>query len=151
MRKRDFSEGVHAGGISPAWPVGYDVFEPYYIEAERLFHVHGMRGDDPLELWSNAPYPHDPLSHEPKVAELAEQLRGIGRNPFHLPLGILLDEKSGKPTPTSICMRCCFFDGFPCLLNGKADAQSSASIRCLPASRGNLNSEEMHCCVWSVL
>ena len=40
-----------------------------------------------------------------------------------MPLGILLDEKDGAPTPTSICIRCDAFDGFPCLLNGKADAQ----------------------------
>jgi Choline dehydrogenase and related flavoproteins len=38
-------------------------------------------------------------------------------------LGILLDERDGKPTPTSVCIRCDAFDGFPCLLNGKADAQ----------------------------
>jgi choline dehydrogenase-like flavoprotein len=44
-------------------------------------------------------------------------------HPFHLPLGILLDEKDGKVTPTSRCIRCDAFDGFPCLLNGKADAQ----------------------------
>ena len=29
----------------------------------------------------------------------------------------------GKSTPTSICIRCDAFDGFPCPLNGKADAQ----------------------------
>ena len=46
-----------------------------------------------------------------------------GLHPFHLPLGILLDEKDGRPTPTSTCIRCDAFDGFPCLLNGKADAQ----------------------------
>ena len=40
FRERDFGEVVHAGGISPAWPLGYDVFEPYYAEAERLFHRH---------------------------------------------------------------------------------------------------------------
>lgn len=123
LRERDFGEVVHAGGISPAWPVGYDVFEPYYAEAERLFHVHGLRGEDPLEPRASGPYPHAPVSHEPKIAELAQDLKAIGLNPFHLPLGILLDEKNGKPTPTSICMRCSFFDGFPCLLNGKADAQ----------------------------
>ena len=44
-------------------------------------------------------------------------------HPFHLPLGILLDERDGKASPTSICIRCDAFDGFPCLLNGKADAQ----------------------------
>lgn len=123
LRERDFGEVVHAGGLSPAWPLGYEVFEPYYTAAERLFHVHGERGEDPLEPWSSAPYPHAPVSHEPKIEQLAAHLRGIGLHPFHLPLGILLDEKDGKPTPTSICMRCSFFDGFPCLLNGKADAQ----------------------------
>lgn len=123
LRERDFGEVVHAGGISPAWPLGYSAFEAYYTEAERLFHVHGQRGEDPLEPPATAPYPHPPVTHEPKIAELAEDLRRIGLNPFHLPLGILLDEKDGKPTPTSTCMRCSFFDGFPCLLNGKADAQ----------------------------
>jgi choline dehydrogenase-like flavoprotein len=123
LRERDFGEVVHAAGISPAWPLGYDELEPYYTEAERLFHVHGQRGEDPLEPWASAPYPHAPVSHEPKIAELADNLRGLGLHPFHLPLGILLDEKDGMPTPTSTCMRCSFFDGFPCLLNGKADAQ----------------------------
>ncbi len=123
LRERDFGEVVHAGGISPAWPLGYEAFEPYYGEAERLFHVHGQRGEDPLEPPSSTPYPHPPVSHEPKIGELAKDLRGIGLHPFHLPLGILLNEKDGKPTPTSTCMRCSFFDGFPCLLNGKADAQ----------------------------
>ena len=124
LRERDFGEVRHASGISPAWPIGYDVFEPYYTQAERLFHVHGQRGQDPLEPWSSTPYPFAPVQHEPKVAKLSEHLKGIGLNPFHLPLGILLDQKAdGTPTPTSTCMRCSFFDGFPCLLNGKADAQ----------------------------
>ncbi|MBV8769414.1 MAG: GMC family oxidoreductase, partial [Hyphomicrobiales bacterium] len=65
LRERDFGEVVHAGGISPAWPVSYEVFEPYYTQAERLFHVHGQRGEDPLEPWASAPYPHQPVSHEP--------------------------------------------------------------------------------------
>jgi choline dehydrogenase-like flavoprotein len=57
------------------------------------------------------------------VQGLSDSLAGIGLKPFHLPLGILLDERGGKPTPTSVCIRCSAFDGFPCLLNGKADAQ----------------------------
>jgi choline dehydrogenase-like flavoprotein len=40
-----------------------------------------------------------------------------------LPLGILLEEKGGKALHTSPCVRCPAFDGFPCLVNGKADAQ----------------------------
>jgi choline dehydrogenase-like flavoprotein len=124
LRERDFGEVVHAGGISPAWPLGYAEFEPYYTQAERLFHVHGQRGEDPLEPWASTPYPHPPVSHERKIAQLDADLRRIGLHPFHLPLGILLDERAdGGPTPTSTCMRCSFYDGFPCLLNGKADAQ----------------------------
>jgi choline dehydrogenase-like flavoprotein len=124
LRERDFEEIAHQDGISPAWPLKYDAFEPYYAEAEKLFHVHGKAGEDPTEPPRSGEFPYPAVSHEPKD-------RGTERpafrrrvcNPFHLPLGILLDEKDGKPTPTSICIRCDAFDGFPCLLNGKADAQ----------------------------
>jgi len=123
LRERDFEEIHHKDGISPAWPVGYDAFEPYYGEAERLFHVHGQRGEDPTEPRSTTEFPYPPVSHEPAIQALNDGLAREGLHPFHLPLGILLDEKDGKATPTSICIRCDTFDGFPCLLNGKADAQ----------------------------
>ena len=136
MRERDFDEVVHRDGLSPAWPLKYHAFEPYYAEAERLFHVHGLRGEDPTEPASSGPFPHPPVSHEPRIAALAESLAKDGLHPFHLPLGILLDEKDGKATPTSICIRCDAFDGFPCLLNGKADAQ----VVCVdPALRAHPN------------
>jgi choline dehydrogenase-like flavoprotein len=123
LRERDFAEVRHRDGISPAWPLAYEVFEPYYAQAEQLFHVHGQRGEDPTEPPSSGPFPFPAVSHEPAIQSLSDNLRADGLHPFHLPLGILLDEKNGKPTPTSICIRCDAFDGFPCLLNGKADAQ----------------------------
>ena len=49
LRERDFGEIRHPDGISPAWPVSYDAFEPYYQAAEELYHVHGLRGEDPTE------------------------------------------------------------------------------------------------------
>lgn len=123
LRERDFDEVRHKDGLSPAWPLKYDVFEPYYAEAERLFHVHGQRGEDPTEPPSSGPFPYPAVSHEPAIQALSDGLTRQGLHPFHLPLGILLDEKNGKPTLTSICIRCDAFDGFPCPLNGKADAQ----------------------------
>jgi choline dehydrogenase-like flavoprotein len=123
LRERDFDDIRHKDGVSPAWPLKYDAFEPYYAEAERLFHVHGQRGEDPNEPPSSGAYPYPPVSHEPRIQELSDSLAADGLHPFHLPLGILLDERNGRPTPTSICIRCDAFDGFPCLLNGKADAQ----------------------------
>lgn len=123
LRERDFDEVQHEDGISPAWPLKYAAFEPYYAQAEQLFHVHGARGEDPNEPPSSSTFPFPAVSHEPAIQSLSDALSANGLHPFHLPLGILLDEKNSKPTPTSICIRCDAFDGFPCLLNGKADAQ----------------------------
>ena len=41
---RDLGGIQHTGGISPAWPISYADMEPYYTQAEELFHVHGDLG-----------------------------------------------------------------------------------------------------------
>ena len=123
LRETDFGEIRHEDGISPAWPLPYAAFEKHYGEAEVLYHVHGQRGEDPNEPWSSTPYAFPPVSHEPRIAELSENFAGQGLHPFHLPLGIKLDERDGQVLPTSPCIRCDAFDGFPCAINAKADAQ----------------------------
>lgn len=123
LRERDFDAVEHTDGVSPAWPLKYGDFEAYYTLAERLFHVHGQRGEDPNEPSSSAPYPYPAVAHESRIEELRSMFAQEGLHPFHLPLGVLLDEKDGVPTPTSVWFRNDAFDGFPCLLNGKADAQ----------------------------
>ncbi len=60
LRERDFEEVRHAGGVSPAWPLSYADFAPWYDEAEALFHVHGRRGEDPLDPGTTA-YPFVPV------------------------------------------------------------------------------------------
>lgn len=123
LRAQDFDEIRHPDGISPGWPVKYDAFEPYYQAAEELYHVHGLRGEDPTEPPSKKPYAYPPLTHEPRIQELFDGLKREGHHPFHLPVGILLDEHDGHALPHSRCIRCNAFDGYPCLTNGKADAQ----------------------------
>jgi choline dehydrogenase-like flavoprotein len=120
LRKEDFGEMQHYDGLSPAWPVSYDEFEPYYTEAERMYHVHGARGEDPTEPWSSAPYPHPPVSHEPRIRKLADDLARAGYHPFHSPCGIMLNEAN---MPYSACVRCIDCDGFPCLVHAKSDAE----------------------------
>ncbi len=123
LRERDFDEVRHPDGVSPAWPLKYDVFEPYYQAAEELYHVHGLRGEDPTEPPAQRGYAYPPVSHEPRIQRLFDGLKAEGHHPFHLPVGVLLDEVDGKPGPHSPCIRCNAFDGYPCLTNGKADAQ----------------------------
>jgi choline dehydrogenase-like flavoprotein len=123
LRERDFEEIRHADGLSPEWPLKYDVFSPYYDEAEKLFHVHGAAGEDPTEPPRSAPYAYPPVSHEPRMQQLSDTFAEQGLHPFHMPLGILLDEQNGRVLRQSPCIRCGAFDGYPCPTNGKADAE----------------------------
>ncbi|MFO0840406.1 MAG: GMC family oxidoreductase [Phycisphaerae bacterium] len=120
LRKQDFGEIRHHGGVSPAWPITYDELEPYYTAAERMYHVHGRRGEDPTEPPASAEYPHPPVSHEARIQHLHDDLAALGLRPFHVPLGIMLDEKNSH---ASKCIRCETCDGHPCLVQAKSDAQ----------------------------
>jgi choline dehydrogenase-like flavoprotein len=120
LRKEDFGEIRHHDGISPAWPISYEELEPYYLEAEHLYQVHGLRGEDPTDPIASAPYPHPPVSHEPRIEQLSEDFARLGLRPFHVPLGIQLNEKDQQ---ASRCIRCDTCDGFPCLVYAKSDAQ----------------------------
>ncbi len=120
LRKEDFGEITHYGGISPAWPISYEELEPYYTQAEQLYHVHGQRGEDPTEPPASGPFPHPPVSHEPRLQHLSDDFARLGLRPFHTPLGVMLDERNPH---ASRCIRCNTCDGFPCLVNAKSDAQ----------------------------
>jgi choline dehydrogenase-like flavoprotein len=123
LRKEDFGEIKHHGGLSPAWPITYDELEPYYTEAEKLYHVHGNAGEDPTDPKRSAPYPHPAVSHEPRIQQLSDDFASLGLQPFHTPLGVMLDEKNPQ---ASKCIRCGTCDGFPCLVYAKSDAQVCA-------------------------
>ncbi len=120
LREKDFGELQHHGGISPAWPLSYDVFEPYYQQAEELYQVHGARGEDPTEPPSTKPYPFPPISHEPRIQQLFDDMGKVGLHPFHSPSGVMLDEAD---PPSSACIRCATCDGFACLVHAKSDAE----------------------------
>ncbi len=120
LRAEDFGELRHHDGISPAWPIAYDEMEPYYTAAERMYQVHGARGEDPTEPPASAPYPFPAVSHEPRIQQLSDDLAAAGHHPFHAPCGVMLDEAS---PPYSACVRCATCDGFPCVVHAKSDAE----------------------------
>jgi len=120
LRPADFEQIRFSDGVSPAWPVSYADMEPYYTRAEWLYQVHGEHGEDPSEGPVSKQYPHPPVSHEPRVQEISDDLAKGGYHPFHAPCGIMLDEAR---RPASTCIRCAWCDGYPCLVHAKADAE----------------------------
>ena len=123
LRPQDFGELKHVDGLSPAWPVGYDDFEPYYTKAEWLYQVHGNHGEDPTE-GTGASSTRGPRSRTSRASSSSPTTwRRRGYHPFHAPCGILYDEAD---RPKSTCIRCTWCDGYPCLVHAKSDAETIA-------------------------
>ena len=117
LRKGDFEETQHAGGVSPAWPITLDRPRALLRRGRNLWFVHGARGDDPTENGDEPPYAYaaDPPRSRRRGAEDA-----------------LGDAWAGGPSPcrsassldqanplTSNCIKCKTCGGYPCLLKAK--------------------------------
>jgi choline dehydrogenase-like flavoprotein len=120
LRPEDFGELRHVDGISPAWPLSYDDFEPWYTQAEWLYEVRGNHGEDPTEGHVSKQYPWPAVTHEPRLQEISDDLVKAGYHPFSAPVGIKLDEADRN---RSACIRCAWCDGYPCLVHAKCDAE----------------------------
>ncbi|WP_345989498.1 GMC family oxidoreductase [Chryseobacterium sp. Chry.R1] len=118
LREEDFKEIKHYGGTSPAWPIQYEDLKDYYLEAEKLFHVHGKRGSDPTEPYDAEPYPYPPLPHEPRIQEIVDELTDYGLHPFELPIGVNFEPHKTANAPYVLDR----FDGFPDAAERKGDA-----------------------------
>lgn len=123
LRNRDFESTMHPGGLSPEWPIRLSDLAPYYDEAEKLWQVHGKRGEDPTENGDEPPYAYEAVRDDPGVAQLRAHWQGQGWKPFSLPLGVVLDQD--RPLTTK-CIKCKTCGGYPCLLKAKADARTLA-------------------------
>src|SRR5471030_31161 len=123
LRNKDFDETRHAGGVSPAWPISLADLAPYYDEAEKLWQVHGARGEDPTENGDEPPYAYGAVDHDPGIAKLKTHWENQGWRPFSMPLGVKLDQ--AHPV-TSQCIKCKTCGGYPCLVRAKCDARTIA-------------------------
>lgn len=117
-RREDFQEMQHRQGVSPAWPFPYEVLEPWYGQAEKLYQVRGALGEDPTEPAHSSGYDYPPVPEEPAIADVRERLRKHGMHPFSLPLAIDIDTWLAKArTP---------WDAHPNARDGKMDAETAA-------------------------
>jgi choline dehydrogenase-like flavoprotein len=131
MRESDFGEVVTHDGPSRAWPFSYDDIEPFYLEAEQLYWVHGD-DSDPTGPRRSAPFPYPAIEHQGPIAEIAERMRRQGLHPCHFPLGVNLQEGGS-------CVLCRTCDSYSCLVDAKGEsdvcairpALDSATVRLL--------------------
>lgn len=124
LRAQDFGIIHHKDGISPAWPLTYNDFEPFYTRAEELFAAHGgLNADltslDPTEPFHSKPYPFPPLPNEPRMQQIHDDVKNLGYHPFPVPLGLKRDTAD---IVESKCIRCDTCDGYPCLVHAKSDS-----------------------------
>ena len=126
FRKNDFEETEHFGGaLSPAWPISYEDLAPYYDQAERLWGVHGTRGEDPTDDPAAPPYPKPALIDGPDIAHLKKLLRAVGVTPFSMPMAV---ERDDQNPDGSRCIRCRTCGGFPCKNLAKGDGRKMVAL-----------------------
>ncbi len=122
-RAQDFDEMVHMGGVSPAWPISYEAFEPWYQRAEEMFEVRGDASQDPSEPTHSGEYKFKPVPDEPAIGRLRQRLVRAGVTPACLPLGV--DAKKWlerAKTP---------WDAFPDTTGAKMDAETVSMKKAL--------------------
>ncbi|HEY4029503.1 MAG TPA: GMC family oxidoreductase [Caulobacteraceae bacterium] len=117
MRLSDFEQTEADGARS--WPIGYGDLEPYYDQAERLYHVHGAAVGDPSEPPRASPYPYPPLPHAPLVARMVERLERAGTPTSPIPRAL-------DYGPGGKCVLCATCDSYMCELEAKMDAEIAA-------------------------
>jgi len=122
-RVEDFREMRHIGGISPAWPISYETFEPWYQAAEEMFLVRGDAAQDPTEPPHSGPYPFAPVPDEADIAQMRQRLVKAGVTPSALPLAVDVDKWLARAkTP---------WDAFPDTTGAKMDAETIALAHAL--------------------
>ena len=121
LRPQDFGELKHVDGVSPAWPLSYDDFEPYYTKAEWLYQVHGNHGEDPIEGHVEQAVPV--AGGVARAADPAAARRPRGRAGTSRSTRRAGSCSTRRTAPGAMCIRCTWCDGYPCLVHAKSDAE----------------------------
>ena len=99
LRPGDFGEIKHADGVSPAWPLSYDDFEPWYTKAEWLYQVHGATAKIPPRATARSSTRGRRSRTSRRIQQISDALAAGGYHPFHAPCGILLNEARPAAEP----------------------------------------------------
>ena len=121
LRREDFGEVKHWGGVSPAWPIGYEDLEPYYTAGRAPLPRARRAGRGPDRSARERAVPAS--GGEPRAPHPAAARR-LGRGSGSGPSTCRSASCSTSSNPrASRCIRCETCDGHPCLVDAKSDAQ----------------------------
>jgi len=127
------------------WPFTYDELEPFYAEAEELYGVQGLQGDNPFESRRSKPYPMPPgvpMYLALLLADGARQvdLPGYGRlTPHTYPAAINSRFYDDRPP----CVDCGLCSGFGCPNNAKGSPAVTTLRRALLSDKCQLRFNAM--------
>jgi gluconate 2-dehydrogenase alpha chain len=121
------------------WPFTYEELEPFYTEAEELYGVQGLRGDNIFESARSREYPMPPgvpMYLALKLAEGARRTTFLGRplHPHVYPKAINSRFRDGRPP----CVDCGLCSGFGCPNNSKGSPAVTTLRRALLNGRCQL-------------
>ncbi len=138
--------GLHVPGfdVSPAnfadWPFSYADLEPFYVEAERLYGVQGLQGDNVFESARSQPYvmpPGVPMYFALLLSDGARLVTLPGFGPLHphtYPAAI----NSRFYDDRLPCVDCGLCSGFGCPNNAKGSPAVTTLRRALLTGRCQL-------------
>ena len=101
LRPGDFGELKHADGVSPAWPLTYEDFEPWYTKAEWLYQVHGRHGADPTEGPGAGSTRAHPSATSPGSSRSTTTWRRPATTPSTRPAASSSTRRTPRPAPAS--------------------------------------------------
>ncbi len=98
--REDFGELRHHGGVSPAWPIGYDDLEPYYTRGRAPVPRARRIAARIRPSRRRADRTRIPRSATSRASSSSsDDFARAGLRPFHVPLGIMLDEQHPQHEP----------------------------------------------------
>jgi choline dehydrogenase-like flavoprotein len=126
------------------WPFGYDDLEPFYVEAEQVYGVQGLAGDNVYESRRSRPYPMPPgvpmyIAELLKEGAVRTTLPGVGAlHPHTYPAAITSRYYGAAPSERPPCVDCGLCSGFGCPNNAKGSPAVTTLRRALLTGRCQL-------------
>jgi choline dehydrogenase-like flavoprotein len=133
------TEGSVAGASLADWPFGYDELAPFYERAEWDFGVSGDATGNPFAAPRGKGFPNPPHPQRPGSVRFAEGAKGVGYQPFPVPMAINSKPYAGRPS----CMNGGACRSYGCPVHAKGTTYSVSLPRARRTGKLDLRADAM--------